>query len=217
MPLYLDSFKNNLPIGCTHEVNLKGLEPFKNDLEKCFFSSAIVRKSNSEPTKTDLIIELECNFSLNDAASHFREEIFNESGNTTTDLSKMVAALQEKNNIPIDIEEFSLHLLDTTIIIQRIYEKSIHEQWNNIFREMIHQYGNLTIKLRETPFEIYLPVFEENWLNNHSYLGSNKNGLISSKDYFTYWGLYFDSEEDAVIYDVKNASFIFEDIYMLNK
>lgn len=216
MPLYLDSFKNNLPISCTHEVNLKGLESFKKDLEKYFFSSAIVRKSNIELTKTDLTIEVECNFNLSDAASHFKEEIFNESGNNSADLSKMIAILQEKNDTTIDVGEFSLHLLDITIVIQRIYKKSILEQWNNIFREMIDQYGNLTLRLRETPFEIYVPVFEEH-RSKDSHLGHNENEVISSKDYFTYWGLYFDSEEDAVIYDVKNSSFIFEDLYMLNR
>lgn len=217
MPLHLDSFKNSLPVSCTNEVNLIGLESFKKDLEKYFFSDAVIRKSNSDPGRADLIIELECNFSLKDAVLNFREEIFNETRNDIADLCGTVGALQKKNVAPIDVEEFSLHLLDTTIIVQRIYKNSVLEQWNNVLRELIRHYDTLTHKLRETPFEIYVHVFEDQSLKDGSRSSYEEKGLHSNKDYFTYWGLYFDSEEDAVIYDVKTSSFIFEDLYMLNK
>lgn len=218
MPLYLDSFKNNPPIGSTHEVNLIGLESFKKDLEKYFFSSAIVQKGNCELTKTDLVIELECNFDLGDVVRHFREEIFNESWIDAAALSKVLTGLQEKNDIKIDIEEFTMHMRDTTIVVQRIYSQSIAEQWGNILREVIYHYDRLTQNLGETPYEIYIPVLEEDKINSNSVSRTTlKPGLPSAEDYFTYWGLYLDSEEDAVIYDVKNSAFIFEDIYMLNK
>jgi hypothetical protein len=47
-------------------------------------------------------------------------------------------------------------------------------------------------------------------------LSNQRAEKISNKDYFSFWGLYFDSEEDAVIYDLSNKSFISGDLYMLN-
>lgn len=218
MPLYLDSFKNNPPIGTTHEVNLIGLESFKKDLEKYFFSTAIVRKSNLDLSKTDLAIELECNFNLGDAVSYLKQEIFNESWSDTVALSKVLKALQAKNDIQIDIEELTIHMLDTTIVVQRIFSRSVSKQWGNILREVIHQHRHLVKNLGEMPYEVYIPVLEENKINDKLVFPTTKQpGQISAEDYFTYWGLYLDSEEEAVVYDVKNSAFIYEDLYMLNK
>jgi hypothetical protein len=130
----------------------------------------------------------------------------------------VLKGLQEKNDIQVDIEEFSVHMLDTTIVVQRIYSQSVSKQWGNIVKELNHQYDHLTQILGETPYEIYIPVLEETKINgNFVPQATKKSGQLSAEDYFIYWGLYIDSEEDAAIYDVKNSAFIFEDIYMLNK
>jgi hypothetical protein len=73
-----------------------------------------------------------------------------------------------------------------------------------------------TKKFTETPYEIYIPVFEEDHFENDTKLKNIRIGNNNKKDYFEYWGLYFDSEKDAVIYDLKNKSIIFGDLFMLN-
>ena len=48
MPLYLDSFKNNLPEGFNSNLPIEGLDTFEKSLEKYFFSRISVRNCSSQ-------------------------------------------------------------------------------------------------------------------------------------------------------------------------
>ena len=61
-----------------------------------------------------------------------------------------------------------------------------------------------------------MPVFEESLLENDTTLMNIRSGNNDVKDYFKYWGLYFYTEDDALIYDLKNTSIISGDLQMLN-
>ncbi len=216
MSLFLDSF-SNLPVGRTEKVDLDGVATFKKEIEKYFFAEAIVRKNNSESSKTELILELRCNFSLADAISFFKKELFTEPKSGIADLPRFISHLQKKNKSPIDISEFSMIMTDTTFVVQKIYKKSILEHWNNILHQLIDQYDTMVNSLNEIPYEIFVPVFNENRLRTNTKSSFNKYALVSAKDYFNYWGLYFESEPDGIVYDVRTSSLVFNELYILNR
>lgn len=217
MPLYLDSFKNNLPKRSTKEMSIMGLDTFKNNLEKDFYSNVNIRNKRLNCDTTGLIIDLNCNLSLHETLVHFNK------GNWGSGYAKLKSSIEIElnsliglNNIKIDIEELSIILKDTSIIINRIYEHSIPHQFENILTALGNHYFYLTKRETEIPFEIYVPVFEDNLLCTDSTLVNIQSDNNDINDYFSYWGLYFESEEDAAIYDLKTTSVISGELYMLN-
>ena len=142
-----DGLKNDPGSGNTDQVDLIGLDSFIKSLEKHFFSKATVRTHPIEPKHTDLVVELECNFKLSEAICHFDREIFFETVERRVHLARAWNILQKQNVAQIDIEEFTLHMLDTTIVVHRIYERSVPEQWNNILEKIVEHYASLTSKL----------------------------------------------------------------------
>ena len=163
-----------------------------------------------------LSIELDCNLCLLETLYQFNNGVW---GNFEPNKSVFEDALQlirNNNKIPIEVSELSIFLEDTSIIINRIYPESIPTQLENILSELGRHYVHFTKGLAETPFEIYVPVFEENTNENNFTLSKIAQGNNNQKDYFAFWGLYFDSEEDAVIYDLEHTSFVPGELYMLN-
>jgi hypothetical protein len=63
--------------------------------------------------------------------------------------------------------------------------------------------------------ELFIPVYEEVSSANHSNktLGSKK---IIEKGYYSYWGVYYNEEEEALIYDLYSKSIIAGDLDLLN-
>ena len=118
----------------------------------------------------------------------------------------------------LDIEELTLFFKDTSVVIKRLYNCSIPEQLDNILTEIANHYVFFTKGLTERPYEIFVPVFEDK-LQHVSKDDSQKkiNTQLSPKTYFEYWGIYLDSEDEALIYDLNKNSFIPAnlDFYML--
>ncbi len=216
MPLHLDSFKNNPPIEISQNFTISGLETFLNLLEKDFFSRTTVYQCKSASGEIKLVLELICDMSLAELLFHFNREAWGHFRPGESTLSIALDILNGVNLNSIEIEELSILLKDTTIVIDRIYKNSIPEQLQEILIELGNHYVHLTNGLKEVPYEIYMPVFEGKlsleYLNSYNELGEK----ITPKDYYNYWGLYFESEEDALIYDLPNISIIPGDLYMLN-
>ncbi len=101
-------------------------------------------------------------------------------------------------------------------MIKNIFKNSIQDQLNLILQSIAAHYVHFTKKLTETPYEIYIPVFEEDLFENNTQIRDIRISNNQPKDYFNYWGLYFESEEDALIYKLKDKSFIPGDLLMLN-
>jgi len=216
MPLYLDSFKNNQPKRFIKELSIIGLDLFKNSLEKDYFSSVKIHNNQSSNENASLIIDLNCNLSLRETLLHFNKGTWGGFNQLKSSLILELNSLMEINSMNIDIEEFSIFLKDTTIIINRIYEQSIPDQFENILTEIGNHYSHITKREIEIPFEIYVPVFEENLAHTNSTLLNIQSDNNDTKDYFSYWGLYFESEEDAAIYDLKKSTVVYGELYMLN-
>jgi hypothetical protein len=135
----------------------------------------------------------------------------------TNPFSHAITQLKNHNPLEIDIEEVSILLKDTSIIIKKIYAQSIPEQLENILSEITDHHFNLSQTLNEVPFEIYIPVFEEGPLQDDETLMNIRSGNnASATDFFGYWGLYYDSEDDAIIYDLANRTLVKGDLFMLN-
>lgn len=216
MALYLNNLGIKLPNGLSKHFHVQGLENFRSTLEKDFFSRVTINKCASSETETKLVVELVCGINLAELLHHFNRGEWGNFGINKSSITSALHKLREDNNHPIEIEELSLILNGTSIIINRINEDSISKQLHNILTELGNHYVHFTKGLREIPFEIYVPVFEEPTLDTESTLVDITAGNKHTQEYFSFWGLYFESSEDALIYDLKNLSHISGDLFMLS-
>jgi len=111
----------------------------------------------------------------------------------------------------MDIEELTLFLSDTNIIIKRIYDRSIPAQLNEILTQISNHYIFFSKGLTEKPYEIFVPVFEDN-INGTIENGANNIPEKTPKSYLEFWGIYLESDEDALIYDLQENIFIPADL-----
>uniref|UniRef100_UPI003D33B9C9 hypothetical protein n=1 Tax=Maribacter flavus TaxID=1658664 RepID=UPI003D33B9C9 len=63
---------------------------------------------------------------------------------------------EENKELQIDIQEFTLYLMDTNVIIKNIYRHSIPEQFNNIITGIAEHYASIAKRLTEQPEEIFI-------------------------------------------------------------
>lgn len=208
--------KNNSPIGFNKTDKIEALNSFKKSLEKHFFSQVVVRDHSTEPTAVKLILELTCNFGLAQMLHHLKLGTWGSFESKENSFSNLFRKLREANDLYLEVEEFAIFLKDTSIIINKIFDDSIPQQLEEILQTVSKNYVHFTKGLTEVPYEIYVPVFEESLLENDSTLMNIKSGNNNVQDYFKYWGLYFYSEDDALIYDLKNTAIISGDLHMLN-
>ena len=85
-----------------------------------------------------------------------------------------------------------------------------------IFTEIGNHYVYFTKGLTEIPYEIYISVFEDNFLEGDIVATEIERRGKNKKEYFSFWGVYFHSADDAIIYDLKNSCLISGDLHMLN-
>ena len=214
-------YNRNLMVRLDNNPKINGLAELTKRLEKSFFADVQVRNCATNSENVSLIIELTCNFKLKEIVFFLKN---NQWGATQTDccgvdpsnLSRAIKDLRRQNSMDIDIEEFSIFLNNTSIIIKKIYQESIQHQLPELFKCIVEHYKHITKNCRETPYEMYIPVFEEDLQENDSKIARIEQHHNERQDYVGYWGLYFDSEDDAVIYDLPRKRIITGDLFMLN-
>lgn len=214
---------NQLPY--EYRKNLKGLRGihnFKNHLERDFFANATVREVFTE-NSLDLIIELDCNFGLTESLFYLNNGNWGSFYTSKTEKPKAspfqtaLFNLSEENQVNVDIAELSINLRDTSIIVTKIYNNSIPDELGNILCSINENFVHFTKGLSEMPYEIFVPVFEEQESEPNN-LQAGISTKKSKTDYFDFWGLYFESTPDSSIYDLKNKSIIDEsDFFLLNQ
>ena len=209
-----EDFENHLPVRKNKKVSFNGLSHFINTLEKHFFSNISVRDNSTDRRQINLVIEMNCNFTLMDMVIHSSKQVWGSFNQFKYSLADEIKLLEEVNDVSFDVDEFMINLKDTSIFINKIYNKSISEQLDNIFLNLEKHYLSLTKGNVEVPYEIFVAVFEEEIIPADLVIANNHK---TQKNYTSYWALYFDSETDAVIYDLNNAKFIYEDLDMLNE
>ena len=222
MSIGRDSVSNNLRLQLDDNPRILGLAKFITDLERKYFSRVTVRDIKPDVNHNNLVIELDCPLRLVELVYQIKAGCCSfdtsnvKTGQCSSPLEKAYFELCLKNESEIEIEEFSIFLSDCSIIIKKIYHQSIAEQLVNIFEAFSEHLEFLTNNLTEVPFEIYVPVFEEDLLENDAKIANVEQNNNERKDYFSYWGLYFEGDEEAVIYELPKKRIINGDLYMLN-
>ncbi|MGB5692889.1 MAG: hypothetical protein WBM43_09810 [Flavobacteriaceae bacterium] len=222
MSIERNSIYNNFRLQLDRNPRINGLTKFRKILERDYFSDVTIRNCNLEGQNINLIIELDSPYGLEDMHQHLREgnlgckqsDPF--TGLPISPLDSALFELQLLNDPLIDVEEFSIFLSDCNIVIKKIYPQSIQEQLANIFRALEDHLILMIDDCIKIPNEIYIPVFEEDLSENDVVLSNIEQANNNIKDYFNYWGLYFDFQEDASIYDLEKKSIFNGDLYMLN-
>ncbi len=195
-----------------------GLDGYLKSLEKDYFANVSLRNYNSNEFTVEMTIDIQCHLSLLEMLAFFTKSRWGFSGGEVSALKKSFNALTELNTIKLDIEELTLLLDDTSIIIKKIYNQSIPDQLNEILSEISNHYIYFSKGLTEKPYEIFVPVFEDCVAENekdHSLFHAKEK---TPKSYFEFWGVYLESQEDALIYDVSKNAYIPADLdfYMLD-
>ena len=220
MPLYIESFKNYLKPEIDSNYGINGMDIFEKSLAKYFYSDVAVTIYSSNYEEACLNIEFQNNLTLSEVLYFLNTHKWEKDNCVLTNVNpflKALQALQDLNTSSIDIEEISILLKDTSIIIKKIYSQSITSQLENILKEITDHHFILTKNSKEVPFEMFIPVFEEGPLEGNGNLENIRSGHTRSiTAYFGYWGLYYDSETDAVIYDLESKSMVYGDLFMLN-
>ncbi|WP_339709952.1 hypothetical protein [uncultured Kriegella sp.] len=215
MPIYLNNLKNNLLFEFNENFQINGLDNFRKNLEKNYFSKITFRQYSSHSESVNLVIEMDCNLSLVELLYHFNKGNWGNFKSSKSTLVNEVKILCELNDFTVDIEEFSINLKDTSIIIKKNYNQSIPEQFESIFAGIGSHYVHFTRGLTEIPYEIYISVFEET-TGKYSSLESQCDEAKYENGFLKFWGMYYDSEEDAVIYDLENLCIISGELHLLN-
>jgi hypothetical protein len=226
MPSNLDHFKNQPKSVILGENDVVGLLAYKRALEKLFFSEVLIRNHTQEGQSLKLLIELVCHFDLLEGVTHLKQGLWgqgdgkNANNKKGSNFGKLFGQLQSKNNFDIEIEECSILFNNCNVVIHKIYDQSIPEQFDNILSNLSLHYNKLFKNIAELPYEIFIPVLEETrdtaaceHIGNLDYQLSKE---VRNHDYHKYWGLYFYSEQDALIYDLNQSSLISGQLYMLN-
>lgn len=211
------NFKNTSPVGFNKKIDIEGLENFKKNLEKHFFSKATIRNGSTKDSFIKLTIELNCNFGMIEMLHHFNNGNWGNFECKNQSFVHLLQQLQNSNDAYIEVEELSIFLKDTSLIINTIYDQSVPEQLENILKKIGNHYVHFTDGLNRIPYEIYVPVFEENTKENYSALLNSTKVDYNENDFISYWGLYFYSKEEAEIYDLETLSIISGKLQMLNR
>jgi len=218
-----NEFFNNSKIGIKSTDHIIGLEAFRKSLEKNYYAEVSIGNYALIKESANLILDIKCNFSLDESIFHLNkikhyDGILTESSPEKT-ISFLLAysELKKLNTISIDISELTISLTDTTILISKIYDQSIAEQAENIFTELVKHNLYYTKGLNETPFEMFIPVFEEDTMESDAKMKNIVSDNNSTNDYFGFWGMYYDQTEEAAIYDLNTKTIIHGDIQILSE
>lgn len=213
--------ENNLRLILDSNPEIVGLKTFKKQLEKCFFSNTSVRNCSSDKNFVSLIIEMNSNFDLSEALYFLEKTEMGGAIGKNTDkkisvFSQAFTKLKNSNSLSIDIEEFVIFFKNSSIFIKKIYQYSIPDQLKNISKLVIDHYEYYTKQFSEVPFEIHIPLFEVDYSKNSSKILNIISSKNTASEYYKYWGLYFDSNDDDLTYDLENLSIIDGDLYLLD-
>lgn len=188
-----------------------GLEEFIKSLELSFFSKVTLRNCSSKKDEISIALEMQCSFSLLEVLAHFNKGLWGSNDIDVSPLQKSFSNLVNSNSrkIPIDIQELTLFFNDTTIIIKKVYNNSITENFNLIISEIGKRYVSLSMGLTEKPEEIFIPIFEDNiQAITPSPTFKNIRSKTTTTSYYKYWGVYLESDLDGHIFDVQKNKFI---------
>ena len=198
-------------------VTCHGLEDFLKVLERDFFAEIVAEcRYDIKKERTDLILDIHCNFGLTESLHHFNNGNWggmsiHRDSHCSSRFDEAFQKLCVDNNHAIDISEMSIYFKDTSIIVSRIQDYSIPEELGGIIYKLSEHFVYFTKGLTEMPYEIFVPVFED--IDQHALEAEGQRG-----QYYDFWGLYFNDEinHDVLIYDLKSKTLKKEDFFLLD-
>ncbi len=205
----MENFKLEPLTKLDENSSIIGFNDYLKSLEKHYFSEVSLRNYRSKDKTTHMSIDMKCNLSLLEMLGLHNKGRWGDNDSEFSPLKKSFDLLRSRNTVKLDIEELTLFLNDTSIVIKKIYNLSIAEQFNEILLEIANHYIYFSKGLTEKPYEIFVPVFEDNLKeNDRDQALSEAKHEKTPKNYFEFWGVYFDSQEDALVYDLSRNTYI---------
>lgn len=200
-------YSNNVP-----ECILEQLEIFRNELEKAYFSKVLIRVLNNKPDAYEIGIEFQSSFWLSESVCYYNnsnwlKDKLDINSSRLEQFYKSLEKLRCNTEQFVDIAECAIYLADTSVIISKVCTNSIINSLDAILDTLVTNVECLMTENLELPTEIHLPILSEDNISLTN---------ITEKSYFGFWGLYYESEEDAVIYDVRNNSTNRGDLFMID-
>jgi hypothetical protein len=214
----MDNFELTPSTKLDENSGVIGLDLYLKSLERYYFSEVSLRSYTSSDGTLEMTIDMNCQMELLEVLEFHNKSRWGFNSAGISPLKESFDILTEQNNIKLDIEELTLFLNDTSIIIEKIHYRSIPELLDEIIYEIANHYVYLTKGFTEKPYEIFIPVFEDNVSHNTTNSGALiENKQKTPKSYFEFWGVYLESEHDAFIYDLNINTYISADLelYMI--
>lgn len=114
-----------------------------------------------------------------------------------------------------DIDELRLIFQDSVVIVDYLGDDSIASSLEKILHTLSKNYQHLVLSSGESPFEIYIPIFEDPAVDRPSRFRELLHydetiPSVSVSDYFVYWGVWYDFSHKHRVYDVQRELLIDE-------
>lgn len=184
-----------------------GLDDFLKGLERLFFADATAKIWMSANGTQDLVLHIKSPIQLLEVLHHHRRGHWgalppHSEGACVSRFEDMLQTLEARNGRPVDIEELSLELNDILIVIRKNGRRSIVREFDQLLETLAAHFVYLTQGMRRMPYEIYIPVLEDRAFLQAPAMDSG----IS--DFYAYWAVYFEAEDDARIYDLSTRKIL---------
>ena len=214
MHFNIDDFIKKSLINLDYTKEITGIDEFLKSLEFHYFSNIKLKRKSCTLNSVHLVLEVNCNIELLELFTNFNTGRWGTSSKNGSPLLCNLEILNSRNNCNIDIEELTIFLNDTSIVIKRIYDNSIASQFNDILKQIACNYIFLTKGLTQKPYEIFVPIFEDS-IDNFELEDDQSN--ILPKSYSEYWGIYLDKEDEASIFDVQRNTYVTGNLEFLSE
>ncbi|WP_339653726.1 hypothetical protein [uncultured Maribacter sp.] len=214
MSFNIDDFIKKSLNNLDYTKEIFGIDEFLKSLEFHYFSTLKLKRKSCTLNSVHLVLEVNCNIELLELFTNFNTGRWGTSIKNDSPLQYNLEILNSRNNCNIDIEELTIFLKDTSIVIKRIYDKSIATQLNDILKQIAFNYVFLTRGLTQKPYEIFVPIFEDS-LDNFDFEDEQTN--IIPKSYSEFWGIYLDKEDEASIFDIQANTYVTGDLEFLSE
>lgn len=189
------------------------ISAFENNLENIFSTGTKVIVYPSEEDFVSLAIEIDSNFSLSEIIS-LSKMPFNYKYKTTK-LSKTAILFQnaiynlnESMATVFDIKEISIHFKNTSIHIHSIERNSILEELEFVIKDLIYHFEYYSTIMDQVPNEIHIPVIEDAITKKLFDKNNHEKRIEFKSPYSKFWGLYFDSMNEPLIYNLEKNNII---------
>ena len=195
------------------QSQLDVISDFEKNLEGIFFTDTRVIISPLDDALIGLAIEVHSNFSLSEIISLLKMSF--DTKYRAAYLHKVILLFQNSaytlNQSLItsfDIEEISMYFKNTSITIHSIGRNSLMEELEHIIYSIVHHYDHYSTLMGQMPNEIHIPVIEDPAAKELFNKNNSVRPPVYKSPYFEFWGLYFDSLDKPLIYNLNKTIII---------